>query len=193
MMTIILWAGTYSLLAELLGTLVLGVLDQFHDTTLIRGKASNLTDEITNELGALALDLQRKTMEGKFDVWFKVVFVPGYFVVNLPNSAWSSAQCWMWVCFPALNCCLLRKFAAMLELSMCAAFFDHSIWKWRMLQVFAQCCKLTLMDGCACLMYDRVLMPLQFVSIIVNLSIHPSIHQPITSKKVSREIRTPFL
>jgi hypothetical protein len=51
---------TYSLLAELLGTLVLGVLDQFHDTTLIRGKASNLTDEITNELGALALDLQKR-------------------------------------------------------------------------------------------------------------------------------------
>jgi hypothetical protein len=50
--------NTYSLLAELLGTLVLRVLDQFHDTTLIGSKASNFTNKIADELGALALDLR---------------------------------------------------------------------------------------------------------------------------------------
>jgi hypothetical protein len=59
---------SYSLLAELLGALILGVLDQFHDTTLVGSKASNFADEITNELGALALDLHIQIMKGKFDV-----------------------------------------------------------------------------------------------------------------------------
>jgi hypothetical protein len=48
---------TYSLFAKLLGALILRVLDQFHDTALIGSKASDFTDEITNELGALALNL----------------------------------------------------------------------------------------------------------------------------------------
>jgi hypothetical protein len=52
--------GTYSLLAKLLGTLVLGVLDQFHDTTLIGSESGNLANQITNELGALALDLNKR-------------------------------------------------------------------------------------------------------------------------------------
>lgn len=49
--------NTYSLLAELLGTLILRVLDQFHDTTLIRSKSSDFTNKIADELGALALNL----------------------------------------------------------------------------------------------------------------------------------------
>jgi hypothetical protein len=48
--------GTESLLAELLGTLILRVLDQFHDTTLIRSKSSDFTNKIADELGALALN-----------------------------------------------------------------------------------------------------------------------------------------
>jgi hypothetical protein len=51
---------TYSLLAKLLGALILRVLDQFHDTALIGSKTSNLTNEVTNKLGALALDLVDK-------------------------------------------------------------------------------------------------------------------------------------
>ena len=45
---------TYSLLGELAGTLILGVLDQLHDAALIGSKASNLTDEGADEDDALA-------------------------------------------------------------------------------------------------------------------------------------------
>jgi len=45
---------TYSALGELTGTLILGVLDQFHDAALIGGEASNLTDDGTNKGDALA-------------------------------------------------------------------------------------------------------------------------------------------
>lgn len=49
--------GAQSSLGELLGTLVLGVLDQFHDTTLVGGKASNFTDDVADESSALAENL----------------------------------------------------------------------------------------------------------------------------------------
>jgi hypothetical protein len=48
---------TCSLLAKLLGTLVFGVLDQFHDAAFVGSESSDFTDEVTDELGALALDL----------------------------------------------------------------------------------------------------------------------------------------
>lgn len=54
--------NTHSLLAELLGTLILGVLDQFHDATLIGSEAGDFANKITDELGALALDLMGKTL-----------------------------------------------------------------------------------------------------------------------------------
>lgn len=85
--------------------------------------------------------------------------------------------------FAGFQLLLAAKICGDEEMTMWAAFFDHSILKMANVANFAQCCKLTLMDGCACLMYDRVLIPLQFVSMIVNLSIHPSIHLPIESKK----------
>jgi hypothetical protein len=49
---------TYSLLGELLGTLILGVLDQFHDTTFIRSETSDFTDNAANEGGALGGSLK---------------------------------------------------------------------------------------------------------------------------------------
>jgi hypothetical protein len=45
---------TYSSLGELTGTLILGVLDQFHDTALIRSKASDLTNDGADKDDALA-------------------------------------------------------------------------------------------------------------------------------------------
>jgi hypothetical protein len=54
--------NTHSLLAELLGTLILGVLDQLHDATLIGSEASDFANKITDELGALALDLMGKKL-----------------------------------------------------------------------------------------------------------------------------------
>jgi len=45
---------TYSLLGELAGTLILGVLDQLHDAALVGGKASNLTDEGADKDDTLA-------------------------------------------------------------------------------------------------------------------------------------------
>jgi hypothetical protein len=46
--------STYSLLGELTGTLILGVLDQLHDAALVGSKASDLTDEGADEDDALA-------------------------------------------------------------------------------------------------------------------------------------------
>ena len=43
----------YSSLGELLSTLVLGVLDQFHDTTFIGSETSNFTDDVADEISAL--------------------------------------------------------------------------------------------------------------------------------------------
>ena len=45
---------TYSLLGELAGALILGVLDQLHDAALVGSKASNLTDEGADEDDTLA-------------------------------------------------------------------------------------------------------------------------------------------
>jgi hypothetical protein len=50
---------TYSLLGELLGTLILGVLDQFHNTTFIGSKASNFTNDATNKSGTLGRSLKK--------------------------------------------------------------------------------------------------------------------------------------
>lgn len=44
--------GTHPFLRELPGPLVLGVSQQFNDTALIWGKAGDLLDDITDELGA---------------------------------------------------------------------------------------------------------------------------------------------
>jgi hypothetical protein len=49
--------GTYSLLGELLSTLVLGVFDQFHNTTFVGSETSDFTDDAANEGGALGRDL----------------------------------------------------------------------------------------------------------------------------------------
>lgn len=46
--------GTESLLGELTGTLVLGVAEQFNDSALVGGKASNFLDDVTDESSALA-------------------------------------------------------------------------------------------------------------------------------------------
>lgn len=45
--------STYSSLAKLLGTLVLGVLDQFHETTFIGSITSDLTDNGLDKSGTL--------------------------------------------------------------------------------------------------------------------------------------------
>jgi len=48
--------GSESLLGELTGTLILGVLDQLHDAALVGSEASDLTDEGADEDDALASD-----------------------------------------------------------------------------------------------------------------------------------------
>lgn len=45
---------TYSLLCQLSRALVLGVSQQFDDTTLIWGKTGDLLDNVSNESGTLA-------------------------------------------------------------------------------------------------------------------------------------------
>ena len=49
--------STKSSLGKLLSTLILGVLEQFHNTTFIRSETSNFTDDATNESSALAKGL----------------------------------------------------------------------------------------------------------------------------------------
>ena len=57
--------NTYSLLGELTGTLILGVLDQLHDAVLIGSKASNLTDDGADENNALASLSRRMAKDEK--------------------------------------------------------------------------------------------------------------------------------
>ena len=50
---------TETLLGEFSGTLILAVLEQFHDTALVRGEAGNFSDEAADELSALCGGLTR--------------------------------------------------------------------------------------------------------------------------------------
>ena len=50
--------GAEALLGELAGTLVLVVLEELHAALLVGGEASDLTDEVTDELDALVQALQ---------------------------------------------------------------------------------------------------------------------------------------
>jgi hypothetical protein len=52
--------GTETLLSELASTLVLVVLEQLHAALLVRGKAGDFADEVTNELDTLAKSLKRR-------------------------------------------------------------------------------------------------------------------------------------
>jgi hypothetical protein len=52
----------YLALTKLLGTLILGVLNQFHKTTLIRSKASNFTNNTLDKNSALGSSLIYKNI-----------------------------------------------------------------------------------------------------------------------------------
>lgn len=52
------YCSLYLGLTELSGTLILGVLDQFHKTTFIGSETSDFTDDALDKVGTLGKGLQ---------------------------------------------------------------------------------------------------------------------------------------
>ena len=52
--------GSQSSLGQLSGTLVFGVLEQFHNSALVWHESNNLTDECAHKFGAFAENLRNK-------------------------------------------------------------------------------------------------------------------------------------
>jgi hypothetical protein len=63
-------------LTELSGTLILGVLDQFHETTFIRSKTSDFTDDALDKDSTLGSSLQiRNVCLGFFCYNYKMIVI----------------------------------------------------------------------------------------------------------------------
>jgi NTP pyrophosphatase (non-canonical NTP hydrolase) len=65
--------GSEATLAELAGTLILGVLEELHDAALVGSKASDLADELADELGAVTDGLSHMSV---VSMGFSLILIP---------------------------------------------------------------------------------------------------------------------